>query len=495
MGRVLRVGLQVFTLLALGVIALLALARYKLDTARVTEALSVRVSAPGFGVDVAESSVTVPLEQAIAGIKGLESIRSTITAGQVVIDVRVTTVGVDSIDGMTLVREAVSRTQPQLPRELDPPILQRVRADAVTQHFVVQADQWSRLELSRWLDQVLVEKLQRQAGVLELNRCGAVTPELKIFLDAARLRAFGLTAQDVLNAIRPRENGIEALQNLPILGGKLRLNDVAQLELGSSPGSCLTAREVLVSVRMTPETRLTLPELPAAVKVTPLTPVRAMTFLSPPGQPVDGAMRALSRSYPGAFITAEGETLTALFVEAPQVVAVPGLALRSMDDRHAVVRVTGPDFEQLTALGTRVREALAKEQPRWLGTTWPTLGPEQVIKVAPGVREASVALQLAITGTVAGTLGDGTQIWVRAGTSIDDAVLPDGRPVREAVQISEELRPTALLRVNVERTVELEVGLEVKAVERVVKGLQLPAGYSVTVTEKIELSPSPCEAG
>ena len=197
--------------------------------------------------------------------------------------------------------------------------------------------------------------------------------------------------------------------------------------------------------------------------------------------------RVMSR-YPNATITAEGDPLTVLFVEEPKLAEVPGLALRSVDDLHALVQVSGPDFERLTEIVASLRGALSVEKARWLGVAWPQLGPEQVIKPEPGTKGLALALRLAMGGVTTGRLADGTQISVHAGTSMEDAVLPDGRPVRSVMQISQTLAPTAMLRVNRQRTVEVEVGLERAEVERVVKSIPLPAGYSVTVTE---VRPSP----
>jgi hypothetical protein len=71
---------------------------------------------------------------------------------------------------------------------------------------------------------------------------------------------------------------------------------------------------------------------------------------------------------------------------------------------------------------------------------------------------------------------------VRAGSSIEDAVLPDGRRLSSAVQISEVLAPAAMLRVDRQRVVELEVGLEPSAISQALKGVPLPPGYAVSVT-------------
>ncbi|MDP2270630.1 MAG: efflux RND transporter permease subunit [Archangium sp.] len=501
----LRALLAVVAFVVIGIIAVLMLAQYRLEHVRFTEELAVTVVTPGLSVAEAEREVTERLEQALSDVKGLESLRSTTKPGVVVINVRATTVGLDSTDAVVRAHEAVSRTLRELPPHVEAPYVQRLDANPQKKQFLVRAETMSRIELSRWLDDVLRHELEVQAGVREVKTCGALEPQLRITLDPARLTALGLPAEEVVNAlqhdsvnlpsgrldatgitVRAAGTDVEALQNLVIRDG-VRLNEVAQLEVSGDQGSCTTLGDILLTVVISPGTGLLLPDH-AAVKLMPLQVVRAATFLSPAGNSVNEAMRALSNRYPGATVTAEGDTLSLLFVEEPKLAEVPGLALRSVDELHSVVQVSGPDFEQLTEVAQKLRGALAVEKTRWLGVAWPQLGPEQVIKAEPGAKGLATALRLAMGGVTTGRLADGTQISVHAGSSLDDAVLPDGRPVRSVMTISQTLAPTAMLRVNRQRTVELEVGLERAEAERVVKSVALPPGYAVTVSE---VRPSP----
>ena len=267
------------------------------------------------------------------------------------------------------------------------------------------------------------------------------------------------------------------------LGGpKVRLRDVARLEHTGEQGDCSTAGDILVSVDLMEASELTFPNH-LDVKLTPFTPKRVAVFLSPQGTSVNEAIRQLGRAYPGALVTAERDKLTVYFTdENPKLVDVPGLALRSMDDVHARVQVSGPEFERLMMLAEEARTLLAKEQTKWLGVGWPGMTPERVIKPTPGVKGLAQALQLAIGGITVGHLEDGTRIQVHAGGSLEDARLPDGRAVTDVAVISATLAPAAMLRINRQRTVELEVGLEPDAARRLLQRFELPPGYTLVVT-------------
>jgi hypothetical protein len=214
------------------------------------------------------------------------------------------------------------------------------------------------------------------------------------------------------------------------------------------------------------------------VKLTPFLPGHTATFLSPGS---DDAMRALAQAHPGAVVTMDEGRLSLMLAEGAVVKDVPGLELRSMDDVHSVARVSGPDLEQLSEVAGKLRAALANEHTSWLGSPWPNRVPEQVMTPVPGVDGVARAAQLALVGIEAGTLDDGTLVRVQAGSSLDDAVLPDGRLLREAVQLTATLAPVAILRVNRQRTVELEVGLEPAEVMRAARNLQLPPGITISV--------------
>lgn len=506
MSKALRAVFGLFAFAVVGVFAMLAIAKHDLETARFTQDVVVTVGTPGFNLGTAEHDVTEQLEQVLSQVKGVESIRSTTTSDVVIISVRATGVGVEATPPVMLIQEAIRAAAPRLPADLDVPVVQLIELDPPTRHFIASSDSMSRLDLSRWLDEVLRRQVEVQQGVRAVKLCGAVRPELKVMLDPARLTALGIRADEVVNAlqrtsldlpagrlvaggttlqVRTESPTIEALEALE-LEPRVRLRDVAMIHLGGEPDGCLTASAVLVSVPMfSAGGALKLPDHPA-VKLEPFTPVRTATYLSAPGTSVEETLSALSRASPGAVITSEDGRFTVMFPEgAPLDFAraerSPGIALRSLDEPHAVVRVSGPDFEQLTKLGATVRETLAKENPKWLGVVWPQLAPERVITAQPDVKDVAQTLRLAITGVETGRMEDGTRVRVRAGSSIEDAVLPDGRPLSSAVQISEVLAPAAMLRVGRQRVVELEVGLEPSAISQALKGITLPAGYAVSV--------------
>jgi multidrug efflux pump subunit AcrB len=482
-------------LLALGLASIVGAAfvvfvRYQLAHVKMTEAARVSVSAPGLSATQVESQVTEPLEQALSSIAGLDSLRSTSSAGLSVIELRVTTEGVEATPAMTLLREALGAVQRQLPQDVDPPILQRVELDRVEQRFLLTSDTMSRVELSQWIDEELRRKVEVQVGVREVQTCGALESELRIELDPQRLRAMGLTPGEVQRAIessaldvpggrigdfrlRTSHRNLEALENVSLGKNELRLRDVATFERTGRPGRCRTDDGVLVTLDLFPSSKPNVPTHPA-VKLSSLVPARMVTYESS-GEPPP--------RIPGAVVTLEGNEVRAFFAEAPTTPPlVPGLQLRSVDEPHTLLRVSGPDFEELTRLATKLRDELAKEPgARWVGNPWPTVAPEKVITPSRDARDVASTLELVLAGKDVGELEDRTRIRLHVASSLEDAVLEDGRRLTDAVRIEETLAPRALLRVNRQRTVELETSLEASTAKRIVERIELPAGSLVSV--------------
>ena len=57
-------------------------------------------------------------------------------------------------------------------------------------------------ELSTYADEILKEQLQRISGVGALRMYGLRLRQARIWLDADRLHAYGVTAQDVMHALQ-----------------------------------------------------------------------------------------------------------------------------------------------------------------------------------------------------------------------------------------------------------------------------------------------------
>ena len=167
--------------------------------------ISVRTSYPGANSDVIENQITEPLEQSINGIPGIRSLSSVSSQGSSRITVEFE-LDVDMETAANDVREKVSKAQSQLPRDVDPPTVEKNDADASPIMMVaITSDQRNMLDISDIAELTFKEQLQTISGVSAVTIWGAKRYSMRLWLDPVNMAARGVTPMDVRNAVN-REN-------------------------------------------------------------------------------------------------------------------------------------------------------------------------------------------------------------------------------------------------------------------------------------------------
>jgi multidrug efflux pump len=165
----------------------------------------VSTSYPGANSDVIETQITEPLEQSINGIPGIRTLTSRSSQGrsEVTVEFELT---VDLETAANDVRDKVSQAQRFLPRDCDPPTVEKADADASPIMFVaVKSPKRTLLELSEIAELTFKEQLQTISGVSSIMIWGEKRYAMRIWLDPAKLAGYQMTPLDVRNAIL-REN-------------------------------------------------------------------------------------------------------------------------------------------------------------------------------------------------------------------------------------------------------------------------------------------------
>jgi multidrug efflux pump len=159
----------------------------------------------GASAEVLESQVTRVLEESIAGIEGIDFLRS-ITRQErslVVINFKLSR---DPEAAASDVRDRVGRVRGRLPDEIEEPVISKVEADAQPiLYLAFSSDRHSQLEITDFADRYVKDRLQSITGVAEARIFGERRYAMRVWLDAARLAAYALTPQDVEDALR-RQN-------------------------------------------------------------------------------------------------------------------------------------------------------------------------------------------------------------------------------------------------------------------------------------------------
>lgn len=175
--------------------------------------VSVETAYTGAAASVIEARITQPIEEALSGIEGIQTITSRSRDGvsDVSIEFRP---GRDIDSAANDVRDRIGSVVEDLPEEVIAPEVRKVDADSSPILFlVISRPGWSPLQLSDYVDRTLVDRFSTIDGVARVFVAGDARPSMRVWLDATRLAAYSLTPADVETALRN--------QNVELPAGRL----------------------------------------------------------------------------------------------------------------------------------------------------------------------------------------------------------------------------------------------------------------------------------
>lgn len=161
----------------------------------------VRTILPGASPETMETEVTDILEEELSTISGLKSLDSTSAEGISMIGIEFA-LSESSDEKIQDVRDKVGRARQRLPREIEAPLISKFDSDSSPILSIMISGDMSVRELTYFARTNIKERVQRVPGVGSVSLVGGREREIRIWLDATRLRAYHLTADDVINAIR-----------------------------------------------------------------------------------------------------------------------------------------------------------------------------------------------------------------------------------------------------------------------------------------------------
>ncbi|MFI8610726.1 efflux RND transporter permease subunit [Pseudomonas sp. NPDC077649] len=230
----------------------------------------VRANFPGANPKVIGETVASPLEQAITGVEGMLYMSSQSTAdGKLTLTITFA-LGTDLDNAQVQVQNRVTRTMPTLPTEVQRlgVTVDKASPDlTMVVHLTSPDDRYDMLYLSNYAALNVKDELARLDGVGDVQLFGLGNYSLRVWLDPNKVASRGLTATDVVSAIREQNRQVaagslgappsdagnsfqlsintqgrlvdeEEFENIIIRAGEdgeiTRLKDIARIELGSS---------------------------------------------------------------------------------------------------------------------------------------------------------------------------------------------------------------------------------------------------------------------
>ncbi|MEO7386460.1 MAG: efflux RND transporter permease subunit [Gammaproteobacteria bacterium] len=163
----------------------------------VTPEVTVTINLAGATPSQLETDVTRRVEDAVASIAAIDKLTSTISEG--VSKTRIIfELGRDMDQAFQEVRDAVERIRPELPQDIDEPVIARLTLFGPTLlGYAVVSERMAPDELSWFVDDTVRKALFSVSGVGQVQRTGGVDREVRVNLRPDSLQAFGLTAGTV----------------------------------------------------------------------------------------------------------------------------------------------------------------------------------------------------------------------------------------------------------------------------------------------------------
>jgi len=159
-----------------------------------------------------ETEVTDKVEEAVNTISGIDQLISVSAEGvsQVVIGFELEK---NADVAAQEVRDRVNSVLRQLPRDAEPPVIEKIDPDAApVLSLAVAADAPIR-DVTEFSDKVLRRQLESVLGVGQVQLIGGRKRQINVIADPARLSAVSLTAAEVSQAL--------ATQNVQLPGGRV----------------------------------------------------------------------------------------------------------------------------------------------------------------------------------------------------------------------------------------------------------------------------------
>ncbi len=171
----------------------------------------VTVAYPGASPSDMESQVTRKVETEVKGVSGIKEIRSISADGYSSIQVEFNPdVVLDT--ALQKVREAVDRARPEMPVDVEEPVVSDVDFSRIPIMIVNVAGDFGMARLKSIADD-LKDELETISGVNLVNTIGGQDREVQVFADPRRLTAFSLGLEDLVETV--------AREHLTIPGGDI----------------------------------------------------------------------------------------------------------------------------------------------------------------------------------------------------------------------------------------------------------------------------------
>jgi len=179
--------------------------------------VTVTVPLKGATPEEINTQVILPLEEAISSVSGIDEMTTQATEGNARITCKFNLER--DINGASQdVREKVAAAIHLLPPSIDPPVIVKVDPDSDPVLTMLVGGTGSLREITEIADKQVLRALETVSGVGAVTLTGGRLRQIRVFADAEKLNAFGVTIQQLESAIQN--------ENVEVPGGTIRRGQV-----------------------------------------------------------------------------------------------------------------------------------------------------------------------------------------------------------------------------------------------------------------------------
>lgn len=171
--------------------------------------VSISCSWEGAAPEVMETEITNTIEDAIMGIQGVQEVtsRSRQSRSSVTVQFDLS----KNIDvALQEVQSSISRAQRSLPKDMDPPVINKSNPEDQPIIWLTLYGDKPLKYLMEYTRDYLKDQFSTIPGVGEVSTGGYVDPNLRVWLDADKMRRNELTVEDITSAIQSEHAVIPA---------------------------------------------------------------------------------------------------------------------------------------------------------------------------------------------------------------------------------------------------------------------------------------------
>ncbi|MDR2782111.1 MAG: efflux RND transporter permease subunit [Holosporaceae bacterium] len=163
--------------------------------------ISISTTYTGASSRVIETKITQLVENAVAGIEGLDNIQSTSKEGKSNVQLEFS-ISRDLEAAANDVRDRINRVLNKLPDSADIPVVRKFDSNGTPIMMIaITNPNMSKIELSDYADRYIIDRFSVLDGVASVDLMGQYEQSMRIWLNRKKMAARGITVGDVENAI------------------------------------------------------------------------------------------------------------------------------------------------------------------------------------------------------------------------------------------------------------------------------------------------------